>query len=95
MPIKSRLETRGCRLKRFKIMIGQTYCHVVKSCHRIGLVEYYILFAVVCVECVAGSDTIIASEDYLGVRKKGNLPCNAEDNLHPRLLVIEARFRGY
>ena len=44
---------------------------------------------------VAGPDTIIASEDYLGVRRKGNLPCNAEDNLRAVLLVIEARFRGY
>ena len=44
---------------------------------------------------VTGPDTIIASEDYLGVRKEGNPPCNAEDNLHARLLVIEARFRGY
>ena len=47
----------------------------------------------VCV-CVTGLDTIIASEDYLGVRKKGNPPCNAEDNLRAGLLVIEARFRG-
>ena len=47
-----------------------------------------------CVECVAGSDTIIASEDYLGVRKKGNPPCNAEDNVRAGPLVIEARYRG-
>ena len=26
---------------------------------------------------------------------KGNLPCNAEDNLRAGLLVIEARFGGY
>ena len=45
--------------------------------------------------CVTGLDTIIASEDYLGVQKKGNPPCNAEDNLRAGLLVIEARFRGY
>ena len=45
--------------------------------------------------CVTGPDTNITSEDYLGVRKKGNLLCNAEDNLRARLLVIEARFRGY
>ena len=45
--------------------------------------------------CVTGSDTIIASEDYLEVRIKGNPPCNAEDNLCAELLVIEARFRGY
>ena len=44
---------------------------------------------------VTGPDTIIASEDYLGVRKKGNPPCNAEDKLRAGLLVIEARFRGY
>ena len=48
-----------------------------------------------CMVCVIGPDTIIASEDYLGVRKEGNPPCNAEDNLRAGLLVIEARFRGY
>ena len=45
--------------------------------------------------CVTGPDTIIAFEDYLKVRIEGNLPCNAEDNLHAGLHVIEARFRGY
>ena len=44
---------------------------------------------------VTGPDTIIASEDYLGVQRKENPPCNAEDNLRAGLLVIEARFRGY
>ena len=48
-----------------------------------------------CMVCVTGPDTIIASEDYLGVRIEGNPPCNAEDNLRAGLLVIEARFRGY
>ena len=55
----------------------------------------YILFAVMYGVYVTGPDTIVASEDYLGVQKKGNPPCNAEDNLRARLLVIEARFRGY
>ena len=45
--------------------------------------------------CVTGPDTIITSEDYLGVRKEGNPPCNVEDSLRAGLLVIEARFRGY
>ena len=45
--------------------------------------------------CVTGPDIIIMSEYYLGVRRKGNPPCNAEDNLRAGLLVIEARFRGY
>ena len=48
-----------------------------------------------CVVRVTGPDTIVAFEDYLGVRIEGNPPCNAEDNLHARLLVIDARFRGY
>ena len=39
-------------------------------------------------------DTIITSEDQLGVQK-GNPPCNAEDNLRIELLVIEPGFRGY
>ena len=29
--------------------------------------------------CVIGPDTIMASENYLEVRKEGNPPCNAED----------------
>ena len=57
--------------------------------------QNYILSVVVYGVCVTGPDTIIASEDYLGVRKEGNPPCNAEDNLRAGLLVIEARFRGY
>ena len=48
-----------------------------------------------CMVCVTGPDTIIASEDYLGVRIEGNPPCNAKDNLRVGLLVIEARFRSY
>ena len=59
--------------------------------------QNYILSVVVygvCV-CVTGPDTIIASEEYLGVRIEGNPPCNAKDNLRAGLLVIEAKFRGY
>ena len=57
--------------------------------------QNYILSVVVYGVCVTGSDTIIASEDYLGVRIEGNPPCNAKDNLRAGHLVIEARFRGY
>ena len=65
-----------------------------KSCQQIRFVQ--ILYSLCgCVWCITGPDTIIASEDYLGVQGKGNLPCNAEDNLRAGLLVIEARFRGY
>ena len=32
---------------------------------------------------------------YFGKIQRRNPPCNAEDNLHAGLLVIEARFRGY
>ena len=39
--------------------------------------------------CVIGPDTIIASEDYIEVRIEGNPPCNAKDNMHAGLLVIE------
>ena len=60
-----------------------------------GLVKYYTVYSSVCGTCVADPDMFIAFEDYLGVRKKGNPPCNAEDNLRAGLLIIEARFRGY
>ena len=62
-----------------------------KNCQQIRFVQ--ILYSL-C-GCVTGPDTIIASEDYLGVQRKENPPCNAEDNLRAGLLVIEARFRGY
>ena len=55
----------------------------------------YILSVVACGTCVADPDTFVASEDYLGVFGKGNLPCNVEDNMRARHLVIEAWFRGY
>ena len=44
--------------------------------------------------CVTGLDTIITLEDYLGVQRKGNPPCNSEDNLHAGLLVIESQVQG-
>ena len=60
-----------------------------------GLVKYYTLYSCVCGTCVADPDTFVASEDYLGVFRKENPPCNAEDNLCAGHLVIEAWFRGY
>ena len=81
--------------KRFKIMTGQARCHITKSCQKIRLVDYYILSAVVCGVCVTGPDTIVSFEDYIGVFRKGNPPCNAEDNLRAGHHVIEAWFRGY
>ena len=62
-----------------------------KAVNRLDSCKYYILSAVVC---VTGPDTIIASEDYLGVRGKGNPPYNSEDNLHAGLLVIESQVLG-
>ena len=61
-----------------------------------GLDSCKIIFSLwLCMVCVTGPDTIIAFEDYLGVRIEGNPPCNPEDNLRAGLLVIEARFRGH
>ena len=61
-----------------------------------GLDSCKIIFSLwLCMVCVTGPDTIIASEDYPGVRESGNPTCNAEDNMCAGLLVIEARFRGY
>ena len=51
------------------------------------------------VECgtyFAGSDTILVFKffyKYMELEK--NPPCNAEDNLRARLVVIEAWFGGY
>ena len=49
-----------------------------------------------CIFCdyIPSPDIFTTSEDYLGVRKKGNPPCNAEDNLHAGLLVIESLVQG-
>ena len=60
-----------------------------------GLMKYYNLYDCVCGTCVADPDTFVMTEDYLGVFRKGNPLCNAEDNLHAGYLVIEAWFRGY
>ena len=61
-----------------------------------GLDSCKIIFSLwLCMVCVTGPDTIIASEENLGVRIEGNPPCNVEDNLRVGLLIIEARFRGY
>ena len=56
-----------------------------------GLVEVLYFLQII----YTGPDIIVTSKDYLGVRKKGNPPCNVEDNLRAGLLVIESRFRGY
>ena len=40
-----------------------------------------------------GSRTLLATTGTLDSEE--NLPCNAEDNLHVGLIVIEAWFRGY
>ena len=79
----------------FQIMTGQMQYRAAKKLLADGTLANTIFSLRLCVVCVTGPDTIIASEDYLGVRKKGNPPCNAEDNLRAGLLVIEARFRGY
>ena len=60
-----------------------------------GLMKYYILYSCVCGTCVADLATFVSFEDYLGVFRKGNPPCNAEDNLRAGLVVIEAWFGGY
>ena len=44
--------------------------------------------------CVTSPDTIIAAEDYLGVRRKGNPSHDAEDNQRTGLLVIESQVQG-
>ena len=41
-----------------------------------------------------GSRTLLVTTGTHGFLDK-NLPCNAEDNLHAGLIVIEAWFRGY
>ena len=64
-----------------------------KNYQHIGPMKYYTLYG--CGTCVAGPNTVVSSEDYLEILGKGNPPCNAEDNLHAGLLVIEAGFRGY
>ena len=81
--------------KGFGIMTGQMQYRAAKKLSADGTLANTIFSLRLCVVCVTGPDTIIASEDYLGVRKKGNPPCNAEDNLRTGLLIIEARFRGY
>ena len=79
--------------KRFEINNRASMMSRYKNYQQIGLVKYYTLYG--CGTCVARLDTIVLSEDYPGVFGKGNLPCNAKDNLRAGHLVIEAWFRGY
>ena len=80
--------------KWFEIITRQTRCRVGKKLSIDGIRANIIFSLRLCMVCVTDPDTIIASEDYLGVRKKGNPPYNAEDNLHAGLLVIESQVHG-
>ena len=50
---------------------------------------------VACGNYFAEPDTILVFNIFYEVFGGGNPPCNAEDNLHAGLVVIEAWFRGY
>ena len=68
-------------------------CHVMKSCRQIRFVEYYTLYGGMWnLFCRAGHDPCVLI--LLSIRRR-NPPCNAEDNLHAGIIVIEAWFRGY
>ena len=65
-----------------------------KSCQQIRLMEYYTLYdGMWNLFCRAGHDSCV--QDLLWSIWRRNPPCNAEDNLHAGLIVIEAWFRGY
>ena len=57
--------------------------------------ENITLSTVVCGTCFAETDTILVFRIFYGSIQRRNPPCNAEDNLRARLVVIEAWFRGY
>ena len=66
----------------------------MKSCQQIRFVEYCALYGSVWkLSCGAGHDPCV--QNLLWSIRRRNPPCNAEDNLHAGLIVIEAWFRGY
>ena len=71
-----------------------TGCHAMKSCQQIRFVEYCTLYGGMWnLFCRAGHDPCV--QNLLWSIRRGNPPCNAEDNLRAGLIVIEAWFRGY
>ena len=85
-------------LERRKMVRNYDQTDVMSCCKKLSAdwTRASIIFSLrLCVVRVTGPDTIVASEDYLGVRIEGNPPCNAEDNLRAGHIVIEAWFRGY
>ena len=54
-----------------------------------------VLSTVVCGICFAELDTILVFKIYVVSIRRRNPPCNAEDNLHAGLIVIEAWFGGF
>ena len=65
-----------------------------KSCQQIELVKYYTLCGCVWYLFCRTGHVFYVRRMLWSIRKR-NPPCNAEDNLHARHLVIEAWFRGY
>lgn len=63
--------------------------HAMKSCQRIRFVGNYTLYGGMWnLFCRAGHDPCVLN--LLGSIRRRNPPCNAEDNLHAGLIVIEA-----
>ena len=61
---------------------------------QIELVQYYSLYGGMWnLFCRAGH--YLGVHNLLQIIRRKNLPCNAEDNMHAGLVVIEAWFRGY
>ena len=81
----------GKTVRNDRTMAG---CHVMKSCQQIRFVEYYTLYSGMCnLFYRARHNPCVQNLLWSIWRRKP--PCNAEDNLRARLIVIEAWFRGY
>ena len=81
--------------KRFEIITGQTRCRVGETLSTDWICANIIFSLQLCMVCVTGPEALISSEDYSGVWKEGTRLAMPKTNLRARLLIIEARFRGY
>ena len=65
-----------------------------KAVSRLDLWKYYTLYGGMWnLFCRAGHNP--CAQNLLWSIRRRNPPCNAEDNMHAGLVVIEAWFRGY
>ena len=87
------MDVSRSRKRRFVLDQATMQGHDVQ---RLPAERIYAMFpTMVCEDHLADPDTVYVFDNYLGVFRRRNPPCNAEDKIARGLIVIEAWFRGY